>query len=94
MAIQTEQKQNLNYDLKTQDVLDILVELGVIGSTEIQKFRKPTHGTCCTCQDCGWYHDECICGDNEIIEAIKKLQKCICEDNETIKKLHKTKTKN
>ena len=21
----------------------------------------PTHGNCCTCQDCGQYHDECIC---------------------------------
>jgi hypothetical protein len=22
---------------------------------------KPTHGSCCTCQDCGQYHDGCIC---------------------------------
>ena len=25
-------------------------------------FQKPRHGNCCTCQDCGWYHDECKCG--------------------------------
>ena len=23
--------------------------------------RKPTHGSCCTCQECGQVHDECIC---------------------------------
>lgn len=23
--------------------------------------RKPTHGNCCTCQDCGQGHDECVC---------------------------------
>jgi hypothetical protein len=21
----------------------------------------PTHGPCCTCQDCGECHDDCIC---------------------------------
>lgn len=26
------------------------------------KFTKPTHGTCCTCQICGWNYDDCICG--------------------------------
>jgi len=24
---------------------------------------KPHHGNCCTCQDCGYDHDECICID-------------------------------
>jgi len=27
-----------------------------------EKFIKPTHGTCCTCQTCGWDYDNCICG--------------------------------
>ena len=25
-------------------------------------WTKPTHGRCCTCQDCGWDHDNCQCG--------------------------------
>ena len=26
------------------------------------KWIKPTHGTCCTCQTCGWDYDNCMCG--------------------------------
>jgi len=40
------------------------------------KFIKPTHGTCCTCQTCGYNYDDCICGYSinlekswEVIEA-------------------------
>lgn len=29
--------------------------------------RKPTHGNCCTCQSCGFYHDECECPWNDPI---------------------------
>ncbi len=25
-------------------------------------WMKPRHGNCCTCQTCGWPHDECKCG--------------------------------
>jgi len=57
------------------DVLKTLYGLGILRHTEIQPIRKPTHGNCCTCQDCGWDHDDCICYDNEIITAINKLEK-------------------
>ena len=57
------------------DVLKTLKDLEIIGSIKIKPHRKPTHGSCCTCQDCGYYHDECVCGDNEIIIAIKNLEK-------------------
>jgi len=30
--------------------------------------RKPTHGNCCTCQECGWPHDECVCEHNKWCE--------------------------
>jgi len=55
------------------DVLQLLSNEGVISNPKIMPERKPTHGPCCTCQDCGYYHDECICGDNEIVEKIIKL---------------------
>jgi len=57
------------------DVLETLWNLDVINSTEIKPHIKPGHGPCCTCQDCGYYHDDCVCGDNEIIIAIKNLEK-------------------
>ena len=25
------------------------------------KPRKPDHGSCCTCQKCGYFYDDCIC---------------------------------
>ena len=30
-------------------------------------FRNPTHGSCCTCQVCGYPFDECQCGYSEDI---------------------------
>ena len=33
-----------------------------------KSFRKPTHGTCCTCQICGWDFDNCQCGYSEDID--------------------------
>jgi len=32
--------------------------------------REPAHGPCCTCQECGHYHDECVCEHNEIERAL------------------------
>lgn len=37
--------------------------------------RKPTHGSCCTCQDCGHYSDECICTHNEVIHALTIMER-------------------
>ena len=63
------------YGMTAIDVLEVLWDEEVIRYTEIQPLWKPTHGTCCTCQDCGRPYDECVCTDNEIIKAIKKLEK-------------------
>ena len=57
------------------DVLETLYDLGILRHTEIQPLWKPGHGTCCTCQDCGRLDDKCVCYDNEIITAIKNLEK-------------------
>jgi hypothetical protein len=54
--------------------LDALIAEKVMG----QPFRKPTHGTCCTCQTCGHGYDECQCGYSEYIEmawqVVEKLR--------------------
>lgn len=45
--------------------LDALIAEKVIG----KPWRKPTHGTCCTCQRCGYPNDsDCECGYTEYIE--------------------------
>lgn len=39
-------------------------------------WMKPTHGTCCTCQDCGWPHDQCKCGYSTDIAAAWEVGRC------------------
>jgi hypothetical protein len=34
---------------------------------------KPTHGNCCTCQDCGFPHDECVCSHNDFVKILKEI---------------------
>lgn len=68
-----EQIELVNPVVSLERVLVTLFDAGVITSTEIQQRLPPRHGTCCTCQDCGRLHDECVCSSNEILEAIFKL---------------------
>jgi len=30
--------------------------------------QKPGHGPCCTCQTCGYHHDDCVCWLSENLE--------------------------
>ena len=46
------------WDAMTPRQRDALVAEKVMGTP----FRKPSHGTCCSCQDCGHFYDECLCG--------------------------------
>lgn len=42
------------------------------------EYRKPTHGSCCTCQTCGWYHNDCDClwsPSTEDVDAMEVLDK-------------------
>lgn len=36
-------------------------------------WRKPTHGSCCTCQTCGWDYDSCQCGYSRYLEHAWKI---------------------
>lgn len=60
--------------VSVKQVLDTLLSIGVIASTEIKQPIKPWHGPCCTCQTCGHAYDECVCDDNEVIAALLKLE--------------------
>ena len=44
-------------------------------------FRKPTHGTCCTCQRCGYHHDDCQCYYAEDIEEAWRLVEEMTKDD-------------
>ena len=55
------------------DLIDLLIEKGYLMGKEPIKTRKPTHGRCCTCQDCGHGHDECVCDHNELLKEIKEI---------------------
>ena len=35
---------------------------------------KPGHGNCCTCQECGHYHDDCVCWENRSVEACEAYE--------------------
>ena len=60
--------------VRLQDVLDTLHRTGCLQSTEITPFIKPGHGPCCTCQTCGYHHDDCVCEDNDLIQALLDLK--------------------
>lgn len=52
---------------------EIRQELGINWINFLKKKdRKPTHGNCCTCQDCGNYHDDCTCLEKEAKISILK----------------------
>ena len=60
--------------VRLYDVLDLLQREGYLRSTEVTPFIKPGHGPCCTCQECGYPHDECVCEDNELIQGLLDLR--------------------
>jgi hypothetical protein len=55
-----------------QAVEEWLIREGVI-IVDAPRTRKSTHGSCCTCQTCGFLHDECCCDQNERTAAWRAL---------------------
>lgn len=59
--------------LKTE--LETIVKESFKNTRVEEKKRKPTHGTCCTCQDCGYPNDyECECARNKVLEEVHNIQ--------------------
>ena len=72
------------------DVINLLIEEGDLRGKDKIKHTKPTHGPCCTCQDCGYYHDDCVCYHNELLDKLNKLEKfTICHNNDLFDKSNK-----
>ena len=64
-------------DQRTQlleQVRDMLILEGYLKGSKLIEKRKPTHGNCCTCQECGHYHDECVCEYNHLLSELSKLK--------------------
>ena len=55
-----------------EEIIDFLFDHEVLMAKNIMPHIKATHGSCCTCQDCGYYHDSCVCEHNKLIMAINK----------------------
>ena len=59
---------------------DVLIEWGSLKSKEQIEKIKPKHGNCCTCQDCGHYHDDCVCENNHLNKALDQLKLKVKEE--------------
>lgn len=56
-----------------KSVLQLLVDLEYLKGTTLLETKTPTHGAWCTCQNCGYAYEDCICNHNELLTAINGL---------------------
>ena len=46
-------------------------------TADVQKWRRirtPTHGSCCTCQACGQFYDDCRCDLDEVADRASQAE--------------------
>ena len=55
------------------DTLEGMELAAAVAEARGDPFIAPRHGNCCTCQDCGHYHDECVCGVSYSMDDAGKL---------------------
>jgi hypothetical protein len=68
-------------DKLKEDVILLLIDYGILyDNSECAKLdlkiiprRKPNHGRCCTCGDCGHHHDDCVCVHNAVVKRLEKI---------------------
>ncbi len=60
--------------LKLEDVVEVLMNFGLIDGIDVYPLEKPTHGPCCQCQICGRDHDVCVCEHNAILLSLVDLK--------------------
>ena len=53
-------------------IIAFMCEEGMIlrGAEPIAK-KIPSHGPCCTCQECGWDYDHCVCEHNRLLTFLR-----------------------
>lgn len=50
-------------------------EFGYKGKYIEPDTTKKSHGTCCYCSGCGYFHDDCVCESNRIYDLLQTLIK-------------------
>ena len=55
------------------DLIQVFLDSRELFSPKLIKTIEPTHGNCCTCQDCGYDHDSCICRSNRLLNTLYTL---------------------
>ena len=55
------------------EVIELLLQKGYLDSPKITPNIKPGHGPCCTCQKCGYHHDDCVCYNNDLLRGLNKI---------------------
>ena len=58
---------------KHNKIIKYLTDCGIMEGDKLKEKKKPDHGSCCTCQNCGYNYDNCICNHNEHLKAIKEI---------------------
>lgn len=59
--------------ISKDDVVSLLKEWSELKGEEKIAHVKPGHGPCCTCQTCGYHHDDCVCSHNELLDVLNNL---------------------
>lgn len=67
------------YGEMREKVEDYFLEQGYIKERIELKTINPTHGNCCTCQSCGYAHEDCICEHNRNIQFLDQLNQMLNE---------------
>lgn len=66
-------KPTTDHWVNITDVIAVLVEDGMLKGSEFVSHIKPGHGSCCTCQKCGYGYDDCVCEHNELLGKLMGL---------------------
>ena len=60
--------------IKFETILKFLIDEEILQGGEFIPHIKPGHGSCCTCQTCGYIYDNCVCSHNERLGKLLKLR--------------------
>ena len=54
-----------------EQIIAFMCEEGMIlRGRELIATKVPSHGSCCTCQECGWDYDNCCCDHNRLLKFL------------------------
>jgi len=70
--------ERLELKMKTdEELLIATIESQKAEIAKWKRIRTPTHGSCCTCQACGAFYDDCRCDLDDMADDVVQLQKTL-----------------